>query len=83
MYNITETIDLFNKTITLLNLTNLIYEVEDDYLETWLAEGIPEGSSIQEVIEMMEVDPYLFQEWFNLATDLLTQRNHEEEEIEA
>lgn len=79
MYNIKETENLFAQTLTLLELNNLICEEEDDYLETWLAEGIPDGSTIQEIIEMIEVDPYLFQEWFNLATDLLTARNHEEE----
>lgn len=79
MYNIKETENLFAQTLTLLELNNLICEEEDDYLETWLVEGIPDGSTIQEIIEMMEVDPYLFQEWFNLATDLLTARNHEEE----
>lgn len=78
MYDIKETENLFAQTITLLKLTNLIYEEEDDYLETWLAEGIPDGSTFQEIIEMMEVDPYLFQEWFNLATDLLTARHNED-----
>lgn len=83
MYNIKETENLFAQTITLLELNNLICEEEDDYLETWLAEGIPDGSTIQEIIEMMLVDPDQFQEWFNLATDLLTARNYEEEKNEA
>lgn len=74
MYDIDYTRQLLNRTLELVQIMNELYEVEDGYLETWLAEGVPDGSTLQEIIEMMEVDPYLFQEWVDLATDLLTAR---------
>lgn len=77
MYNIEETKQLFNQTLTLLNLTNEIYSEEDDYLETWMALGIPDGATPVEILQYLEDDPNQFKEWYHLAMKLLGAREEE------
>ena len=77
MYNIEETKHLFNQTLTLLTLTNEIYSEEDDYLELWMALGIPDGATPVEILECLEDDPNQFKEWYHLAMKIILKREVE------
>lgn len=77
MYTNEELNTIVERTKTIMTLTNEIYEVEDDYLETWLEEGLPDGSTITEIVEFAE-DENTYKEWVELAKKLLEARKNDE-----
>lgn len=65
--------NLMAKASTIIDLMNELYEVEDEYLETWLMEGCPDGATLGEIIDYME-EPGTYEEWVILANKLLKMR---------
>lgn len=52
-----------------------LWEIEDDYLETWLMEGMPDGTSEEELVNDYTTEDFV--EWSNLAMNLLAKREAE------
>lgn len=77
MYDIDYTRTLLNRTLELTNLMNELYEEEDDYLETWLVEGIPDGSLIEEIVGILDENEQNFNYYYHLAIRLLKARHNE------
>ena len=69
--------EVFVRTLDILEIEEQMYEVEDEYLETWMMEGCPNGSTITEIMESVDdIETYL--EWITLGKDLLSRREREE-----
>lgn len=69
--------EVFIRTLDILEIEEEMYEVEDEYLETWMMEGCPNGSTIAEIMEAVDnVETYL--EWLTLGERLLSRREKEE-----
>ena len=69
--------EVFARTLDILEIEEQMYEVEDDYLERWMMEGCPNGSTLTEIMEDVgNAESYL--EWFSLGKRLLERREKEE-----
>ena len=44
------------RALEIVSLTDEIAEVEDEYLETWLMLGPPDGATIEEIVEEVSDD---------------------------
>lgn len=69
--------EVFVRTLSILQLEEQMYEVEDDYLETWMMEGCPNGSTVIEIMDYVD-DDETYHEWFTLGKELLERREKEE-----
>lgn len=69
--------EVFARTLDILEIEEQMYEVEDDYLETWMMEGCPNGSTVTEIIDYVD-DDETYHEWLTLGKELLDQREREE-----
>lgn len=69
--------EVFARTLSILQIEEQMYEVEDEYLETWMMECCPNGSTTAEIMEAVDdVETYL--EWLTLGKELLSRREKEE-----
>lgn len=69
--------EVFARTLDILEIDEQMYEVEDEYLDAWMMEGCPNGSTIAEIMEAVDnVETYL--EWLTLGERLLSRREKEE-----
>lgn len=69
--------EVFARTLDILEIEEEMYEVEDEYLETWMMEGCPNGSTVTEIMEAVDDDEtYLV--WLILGKRLLDRREREE-----
>ena len=69
--------EVFVRTLDILEIEERMYEVEDDYLETWMMEGCPNDSTVTEIMEAVDDDEtYLV--WLILGKRLLDRREREE-----
>lgn len=69
--------EVFARTLDILEIEEEMYEVEDEYLETWMMEGCPNGSTITEIMEAVD-DDETYLEWLTLGKELLDRREREE-----
>ena len=69
--------ELFTRTLDILEIEEEMYEVEDEYLETWMMEGCPNGSTVTEIMDYVD-DDETYHEWFTLGKELLERREKEE-----
>ena len=77
MTRIERTKEIFARTLDILEIEEQMYEVEDEYLEKWMIEGCPNGSTVTEIMEdVSNAETYL--EWFTLGKRLLSRREREE-----
>ncbi len=74
MYNIEETRNLLNRTLEMVDIINELYSEEDEYLAAWLYEGIPDGSSIDEIVALLNEDNSNYNYYYHLASCLLKER---------
>ena len=63
------------RALEIVSLTDGIAEVEDEYLETWLMLGPPDGATIEEIIEEVSDDD-TYTEWYNLGKKILKIRSN-------
>lgn len=68
--------EIFRRTSLIVDLDNELREVEDEYLETWLMEGCPDGSTIGEIADYVAEDE-TFEDWLQLGRELLTMREQD------
>ena len=69
--------EVFARTLDILEIEEEMYEVEDEYLDTWMMEGCPNGSTVTEIMEAVDDDEtYLV--WLILGKRLLDRREREE-----
>ena len=47
--------EVFARTLSILQIEEQMYDVDDEYLETWMMEGCPNGSTVTEIMEEKEV----------------------------
>ena len=69
--------EVFARTLSILQIEEQMYEVEDDYLERWMMEGCPNGSTVAEIMEDVD-DDETYHEWLTLGKELLSRREKEE-----
>ena len=69
--------EVFAGTLDILEIEEQRYEVEDEYLETWMMEGCPNGSTLTEIMEDVG-DAETYHEWLTLGKELLERREKEE-----
>ena len=69
--------EVFVRTLSILQIEEQMYEVEDEYLETWMMEGCPNGSTVTEIMEDVD-DDETYHEWLTLGKELLSRREKEE-----
>ena len=69
--------EVLARTLDILEIEEQMYEVEDDYLETWMMEGCPNGSTITEIMDYVD-DDETYHEWLTLGKELLSRREKEE-----
>lgn len=69
--------ELFTRTLDILEIEEEMYEVEDEYLETWMMEGCPNGSTVTEIMDYVD-DDETYHEWLTLSKELLERREKEE-----
>lgn len=69
--------EVFIRTLDILEIEEEMYEVEDEYLETWMMEGCPNGSTVTEIMDYVD-DGETYHEWLTLGKELLDQREKEE-----
>ena len=69
--------EVFARTLSILEIEEQMYEVEDEYLETWMMEGCPNGSTVTEIMEDVD-DDETYHEWLILGKELLSRREKEE-----
>ena len=69
--------EVLARTLDILKIEEQMYEVEDDYLETWMMEGCPNGSTITEIMDYVD-DDETYHEWLTLGKELLSRREKEE-----
>ena len=62
------------RALEIVSLTDGITEVDDEYLETWLMLGPPDGATIEEIIEEVSNDN-TYTEWYNLGKKILKIRS--------
>lgn len=66
-------LEVMTRVEDLMRADEMLHEVEDEYLETWLMMGPPDGMDLAETIEeLSDIDTYI--EWLNLADRLLERR---------
>ena len=65
--------EVFARTLDILEIEEQMYEVEDDYLERWMMEGCPNGSTVTEIMEDVD-DDETYHEWLTLGKELLSRR---------
>ena len=64
------------RALEIVSLTDGIAEVEDEYLETWLMLGPPDGATFEEIIEEEVSDDDTYTEWYNLGKKILKIRSN-------
>lgn len=69
--------EVFVRTLDILEIEEEMYEVEDEYLETWMMEGCPNGSTVTEIMDYVD-DDETYREWLTLGKELLSRREREE-----
>ena len=69
--------EVFARTLDILEIEEQMYEVEDEYLEIWMMEGCPNGSTVTEIMESVD-DIETYHEWLTLGKELLNRREKEE-----
>ena len=69
--------EVFARTLSILQIEEQMYEVEDEYLETWMMEGCPNGSTVTEIMEDVDDDD-TYHKWLTLGKQLLSRREKEE-----
>ena len=69
--------EVFARTLDILEIEEQMYEVEDEYLETWMMEGCPNGSTVTEIMESVD-DIETYYEWLTLGKEVLDRREKEE-----
>lgn len=69
--------EVLARTLDILEIEEQMYEVEDDYLETWMMEGCPNGSTVTEIMDYVD-DDETYHEWLTLGKELLSRREKEE-----
>ena len=69
--------EVFARTLDILEIEEQMYEVEDEYLETWMMEGCPNGSTVTEIMEDVD-DDKTYHEWLTLGKGWLDVREKEE-----
>ena len=62
------------RALEIVSLTDEIAEVEDEYLETWLMLGPPDGATFEEIMEEVSDDD-TYTEWYNLGKKILKIRS--------
>lgn len=67
---------IFAKAKVLFELDKELREVEDEYLEDWLMEGLPDGCSLGELVDFCTESNYY--EFIDLAFALIAERGIEE-----
>ena len=67
---------VFAKAKVLIELDRELREAEDDYLETWLMEGVPDGSTLGDFVEFCTENTYYY--FVDLACKLIAERGIEE-----
>ena len=77
MTRIERTKEIFARTLDILEIEEQMYEVEDEYLEIWMMEGCPNGSTVTEIMESVD-DIETYHEWLTLGKELLNRREKEE-----
>lgn len=68
---------IFKRAETLCELDEELREVEDDYLETWLMEGLPDDCTFGELVDWC-ADARAYNEFIELAFALIAERGIEE-----
>ena len=63
------------RALEIVSLTDGITEVDDEYLETWLMLGPPDGATIEAIIEEVS-DDNTYTEWYNLGKKILKIRSN-------
>ena len=58
------------RALEIVSLTDGITEVDDEYLETWLMLGPPDGATFEEIMEEVSDDD-TYTEWYNLGKKIL------------
>ena len=69
--------EVFDRALDILEIEEQMYEVDDEYLETWMMEGCPNGSKTVEIMEDVD-DDETYHEWLTLGKELLSRREREE-----
>ena len=69
--------EVFARTLDILEIEEEMYEVQDEYLETWMMEGCPNGSTVTEIMEAVD-DDETYLELLTLGKELLDRREREE-----
>ena len=69
--------EVLARTLDILEIEEEMYEVEDEYLETWMMEGCPNGSTVTEIMDYVD-DDETYHEWLTLGKELLERREKEE-----
>ena len=67
--------EVFARTLSILQIEEQMYEVEDDYLERWMMEGCPNGSTVTEIMEDVD-DDETYHEWLTLGRDCVRRGVH-------
>lgn len=62
------------RALEIVSLTDGITEVDDEYLETWLMLGPPDGATFEEIMEEVS-DDNTYTEWYNLGKKILKIRS--------
>lgn len=68
-----------DKLKTINKMNEEMWEVEDEYLDTWLMMGPPDGATNGDLIEYMKT-PGTYEEWVSLFDKLIKEREEDEEE---
>ena len=61
------------RAIVLYGLDKELREVEDDFLDTWLVEGLPDDYTFEELVEWC-IDTKAYNEFIELAFALIAER---------
>jgi hypothetical protein len=69
---------IFTRVRTLYEIDDELRRVEDDYLEEWLEEGLPDGDGLPEIMEYCcnYIRDYLY--WIELGSRLIAERGIED-----
>ena len=68
---------IFERAKVLYELDKELREAEDDFLETWLMEGLPDGYTLGELVDYCE-DDEAYDEFIELAFALIAERGIED-----
>lgn len=66
--------ELVRRALAIMSLTDEMEEVDDECLETWLMEGPPDGSTLEEIVDYIS-EGNTYDEWYNLGQELLRIRS--------